>query len=362
MTQWDEFERTFPLLAQSLRNAKNADRLGSAFLLVSSNPGYRMKFPAALAMLVVCQNPRPDGVPCGSCRNCSDIAAGIYPDLFLLSPTSKSRMITTGDSENDPDSLRSFQYNFYLRSARASGWKIGIVQDCDTMNENAQNAFLKTLEEPPGQCLFILTTGRPGVLLPTIRSRCQRLILTDNRCVYEYSRFPGLPELLKKLACDAANNLAAAEDCACGLIGILAGLDTAAGEYIDQKWKTRFEAAQQLEDAGIKLLERRRDAEKSCEYRRLREQFISILHTFFAQLALLSAGMDKKLLPNPEVMKPFFDANPPPAIGEREAMRMLSLAEEITNDLRTNINDALAVRAFVFSIAIRKEAEHIPSA
>ena len=41
------------------------------------------------------------------------------------------------------------------------------------MNENAQNAFLKTLEEPPRNCLFILTTGHPASLLPTIRSRCQ---------------------------------------------------------------------------------------------------------------------------------------------------------------------------------------------
>lgn len=354
VTCWDKFEQTFPLLAKSLRNAKKADRLGSSFLLISSNPLYRIEFPAALASLAACGSPDPDGRPCGHCRNCIDIAEGTYPDLFQLAPTSKSRMITTGESEDDPDTLRSFQHNFYLRSSRASGWKIGIIQECDTMNENAQNAFLKTLEEPPGQCLFILTTGRPGILLPTVRSRCQRLVLTDNRCVYDLDLFPGILEILKKLACDSADDLGAAEECAHALTGILASLDAHAGERIEEKWRPRFEAAQQLENAGLKLLERRRDGEKGCEYRRLREQFISIVHAFFAQIAILSAGLERNSLPNPELMEPYFNADPAPALRGREAMRMLSLAEELTNDLRTNVNDALAVRAFALSVAIRK--------
>ena len=127
------------------------------------------------------------------------------------------------------------------------------------MNANAQNAFLKTLEEPPDKCLFVLTTGRPGALLPTIRSRCQILSLTDNSCTYDFSIFPGLLEVLKKLACDSANDLVSAEDCAVQLIKILNSLDDLAKAHIDEKWKPRLEAAGQLESAGLKLLEKRRD-------------------------------------------------------------------------------------------------------
>ncbi|MBO5959387.1 MAG: hypothetical protein J6Q65_04625, partial [Lentisphaeria bacterium] len=213
-------------------------------------------------------------------------------------------------------------------------------------------AFLKTLEEPPEKCLFILTTGRPGALLPTIRSRCQILTLTDNRCTYDFTCFPGLTDTLKKLACDAANDLVAAEDCAAELIGILDALEDMAKNTVTEKWAARMEAAKQLESAGIKLLEKRRDGETGCEYRRLREQFTSILHAFFAQLALLTGGMQKEILPNPEIMEPYFAA--PADVKEREALRMLTLAEKLTDTLRTNVNDALAIRTFALSVAIKK--------
>lgn len=354
MAEWHEFLTTFPFLTDSLKNARLGTRLGHSFLVVSSNPDYRLEFPHFLAALTACIHPKEDGLPCGECSACKQLKSGLYPDLFLLSPTSKSRMIVIGESDDDPDTLRNFQHNFYLGSTTESGWKIGIIQDCDTMNENAQNAFLKTLEEPPEKCLFILTTGRPGALLPTIRSRCQILTLTDNRCTYDFSYFPGLADLLKKLSCDAANDLVAAEDCAQGLIDLLASLEEQAKTTTDEKWKTRLEAAQQLESAGIKLLEKRRDGEAGCEYRRLREQFISIVHAFFAQLALLAGGMDPAVLPNPELLEPYFTANSQPVIKEREALRMLTLAEKLTDTLRTNVSDALAIRTFALSTAIKK--------
>jgi len=198
VANWRDFEALFPFLTSSLKSAMLNGRLGHSFLVVSSNPDYRIDFPYYLAMLAACLHSGEDGTPCGECQSCKELSGGLYPDLFLLAPTSKSRMIVIGDSDDDPDTLRNFQHNFYLSSTSASGWKIGIIQDCDTMNESAQNAFLKTLEEPPEKCLFILTTGRPGALLPTIRSRCQRLSLTDNRCSYDFSNFPDLPKLLKK--------------------------------------------------------------------------------------------------------------------------------------------------------------------
>lgn len=355
MNDWAEFESRFPFWADSLKHAKKTGRLGHSFLVVSGNPDCRQDFPSLLAMLTACLNPADDGTPCGICESCRLLKNALYPDLFLLSPTSKSRMILVGETDDDPDTLRNFQHNFYLGSATASGWKIGIIQDCDTMNENAQNAFLKTLEEPPDHCLFILTTGRPSALLPTIRSRCQLLALTDNRCVYDFTHFSGLAELLKKLACDTKNDLVAAEECARGLIDILDRLDDQAKNRIAEKWSPRFEIAKQmdLESAGLKLLEKRMDGETGCEYRRLREQFISIVHAFFAQLALSAGRMPDAVLPNPELLRPYFSAEPRPDIKEREALRMLSLAEKLSDTLRTNVNDALALRTFALSVAIR---------
>src|SRR5262249_4425539 len=60
---------------------------------------------------------------------------------------------------------------------RAGGWRVAIVDPADDMNENAANALLKQLEEPPEQAMLLLLSHRPGRLLATIRSRCRRLDL-----------------------------------------------------------------------------------------------------------------------------------------------------------------------------------------
>lgn len=66
-------------------------------------------------------------------------------------------------------------FDFFQHSSAADGWRIVIIDQADQLNENAQNAVLKILEEPPVRALILLTTSQPGKLLPTIRSRCRHL-------------------------------------------------------------------------------------------------------------------------------------------------------------------------------------------
>ena len=66
---------------------------------------------------------------------------------------------------------------FFGMTSGAGGWRVAIVDTADDMNDNAANALLKLLEEPPGRAMLMLLANRPGQLLPTIRSRCQRLDL-----------------------------------------------------------------------------------------------------------------------------------------------------------------------------------------
>ncbi len=351
MASWADYRKIFPFLTESLQNARKHGRMAHSFLIDSTNPDHRLEFPTLLAMLAACENITPEGAPCEKCDTCRQLRNGVFPDLYLLAPTSKSREILVGKDDDEPDTLRNFQHNFYLGSSTASGWKIGIVQNCDAMNSNAQNAFLKTLEEPPEKCLFILATGRMRSMLPTIRSRCQLLALTDNSCKYDLSLFPGIAETLRKLA--AANTLLQAEDAAVELIAILKGLDEKAQSAIEAKWASRFEEAQTLESAGVKLLEKRRDGEIKCEYLRLREQFTSILHAFFAQLALLADGQPQDILPNPELLEPYLKNGEPP-LKMRKALRLLTAAEKLCDSLRTNVNDALVVRAFALNAALKK--------
>lgn len=92
---------------------------------------------------------------------------GNHPDLRVIAPVKKSRIIDVEaiDEIIEMASLRPYE----------AAWRVFVIQEADRMRGPAQNHLLKTLEEPLGQSLFILITEFPQVLLPTIRSRCQRI-------------------------------------------------------------------------------------------------------------------------------------------------------------------------------------------
>ncbi len=92
---------------------------------------------------------------------------GNHPDLHILSPLKKSRII-------DVDAIDLIIELAFLHPTEA-GRRVFIIHEADRMRAPAQNHLLKTLEEPLGNSLFILLTEHPQLLLPTIRSRCQRV-------------------------------------------------------------------------------------------------------------------------------------------------------------------------------------------
>lgn len=87
----------------------------------------------------------------------------------IVRPKSKSRRIVVDD-------IRELERSFYVSSAPGK-WKVGVIVHADRMGAGAENAFLKTLEEPPPDCLLLLLSDAPELLLPTILSRCVRLPL-----------------------------------------------------------------------------------------------------------------------------------------------------------------------------------------
>ena len=103
--------------------------------------------------------------PCGNCRTCADIAKGIFPDLTLIEPEAKEIKIAQ---------MRELEYYFSL-SPSCSLFKAAIIDQAHSMTQEAQNSFLKTLEEPKGRALFILITEYPERILPTILSRVQKI-------------------------------------------------------------------------------------------------------------------------------------------------------------------------------------------
>jgi DNA polymerase III subunit delta' len=121
----------------------------------------------ALAQFVNCQSRKPaDLDSCGTCAACSRIARGVHADVLVIEPGE------TGSIKVDQvrDAIDRAAYRPFEGRRR-----IVVVDDADAMLAEAQNALLKTLEEPPTASMFVLVTSRPDMLLPTVRSRCQRL-------------------------------------------------------------------------------------------------------------------------------------------------------------------------------------------
>ena len=103
---------------------------------------------------------------CGTCASCTRIARLVHADVLLVEPGD------TGVIKVDQvrDVVERTAYRPFEGRRR-----VVIVDEADAMLSEAQNALLKTLEEPPSASMFVLVTSRPDELLPTVRSRCQRL-------------------------------------------------------------------------------------------------------------------------------------------------------------------------------------------
>lgn len=122
----------------------------------------------ALAQLMNCLSLDQTGGEdaCGTCASCKRIARGVHADVLLVEPGESGTIkIDQVREAIDRAAYRPFE----------GRRRVVIVDDADALNAEAQNALLKTLEEPPAASSFVLVTARPDMLLPTVLSRCQRL-------------------------------------------------------------------------------------------------------------------------------------------------------------------------------------------
>ena len=164
-----------------LRRSLAGNRLAHAYVF-SGPPGVG-KRTTALALARACLCEREPGSGCGSCRECRLVEAGSHPDLFI-EDLERAQAERAGASQVSIEQVRRVRGHLGLRPVRGPR-KIGIVDDAERMTVDAQNALLKTLEEPPGCTTLVLVATNAAVLLPTIRSRCQQIRFAplDESCV-----------------------------------------------------------------------------------------------------------------------------------------------------------------------------------
>lgn len=140
-------------------------RLPHALLLRGPEGVGKYRFARRLVSALLCERQEFETRPCGDCRGCHLVAADSHPDLHALAPPEGKHQIGI-------DQVRSLIERIGL-TPQYGGRKTVIVSPAERMTRAAANTLLKTLEEPPGDALFVLVAHRAGVLPATIRSRCQ---------------------------------------------------------------------------------------------------------------------------------------------------------------------------------------------
>ena len=158
--------------------AAAAGRLEGAWLLSGEEGLGKRRFAGWLAAARWCEVGGPAaGDPCGRCRACRQVASGNHPDLLVVARDSDDPDGYGSRFEITVDQVRHRVLpHLSLRSVQGGGRTV-IVDEADRLNESAQNALLKTLEEPPKGALLLLVAAHPEALLETVRSRCRELRL-----------------------------------------------------------------------------------------------------------------------------------------------------------------------------------------
>lgn len=112
---------------------------------------------------LLCQRPTPQNA-CGECKSCLLLKAGSHPDNYILEPEEADKAIKV-------DQVRDL-VSFVVQTAQMGGRKVVLIEPVESMNVNAANALLKSLEEPSGDTVLLLVSHQTSRLLPTIKSRC----------------------------------------------------------------------------------------------------------------------------------------------------------------------------------------------
>lgn len=149
-------------IVTTLKNQIKANRIGHAYLFCGTRGTGKTSIAKLFAKTVNCLNP-VDYSPCGECESCKRIAAGVSMDVVEMDAASNNGV------EDVRNIIESVSY-----SPSDSKYKVYIIDEVHMLSNNAFNALLKTLEEPPEYCIFILATTEVHKIPITILSRCQR--------------------------------------------------------------------------------------------------------------------------------------------------------------------------------------------
>jgi DNA polymerase-3 subunit delta' len=159
------------------------DRLPHALLLRGREGIGKLAFAEALARALLCESRQAGGRACGRCVACAWMEQGNHPDFRRLVPESVTQPVEAeqGGEKKPSEQIQIGQVreisDFIVMTSHRGGAKVVLIHPAEALNANAANALLKNLEEPPPRTYFLLVAHRWHQLLPTLRSRCEQVVL-----------------------------------------------------------------------------------------------------------------------------------------------------------------------------------------
>jgi DNA polymerase-3 subunit delta' len=316
------------------------DRLGAAALrgslppsLIFAGPDGVGKRMAAVSLAQLFNCAAPDTAAkdsCGRCPACSRIARGVHADVLIVEPGDTGAIKV--------DQVREIIERSAYRPFEGRR-RLVIIDDADAVLGEAQNALLKTLEEPPTSSTFVLVTSRPDVLLPTVRSRCQRL---------RFGRVApaDVAAVLMRAHGYAEAEAHAAASLSDGSVGL--ALEGGTDEYVE----ARDAAAGLLRGvAGGGDPRRRLDSAKALVGGSDRDQLarrLRALSSMLRDLGVLLSRADERVLANAD-LKPFLAGLLRSFDGDR-ALRAFSAVDRALSALERNASPKIVADWLAFQI------------
>jgi DNA polymerase-3 subunit delta' len=308
-----------------LSQALEQGRLHHAYVFLGPDGVGKKTVALALAKAIHCEEGARDY--CGGCTSCVKIDKGNHPDVRLIAPL-------PGKKEISIEQVRTLEKELNYR-AFSGKKKIGIIDPASLMNMSAQNALLKTLEEPPADSLLVLVSASAGGLLPTLLSRCLRL------------SFPPLPPAdvvrylveRKKLPPEQA---ALAASVSLGSLG--RALSAEMNELAAQRAAWIDEMAAMRESAGWAAL-----AEDLAKDRADAIQFLEWLAEWYRDVVIYLVTDDAEWIGNRDLLDRL--RAEAARITVDDALRLRAAALETAARIRRNVNRRIALENIFADIA-----------
>ena len=297
-----------------LNEAFASGRLASAYVLVGNPRETGGAVAESILQLLFC---RESAKSCAQCTACRKVSTRTHPDVLWVEPQKKSRVIAI-------EQIRGVQQRMN-HTAFMGAWKACVLVGADRLGREAANAFLKTLEEPSGDCLFLLLTDSPQFLLPTITSRCQTIKLQDVVLFDEWDA--QLVEILSDKASmgDALGRATATFARADRLASLFKAMKEAAQEEINES-----ASSEALEEEPDTL-----NARGSSRYREMRSHLMRTMLLWYRDLLCMTCGGGMRQMhfqDNADVI-----CERAKTLSYRQALQMVNDVEDMYRQMERNL-------------------------